>query len=97
MASSIPDEREPVRRLLSGLVRGNDVSAPAARISDLHLRHKTFPGEAFLRVGADALDLAAAGPVHSGGTTNRALDDPLSVPLDVWRQIVGGNGFGWFD
>jgi hypothetical protein len=23
------------------------------------------------------------------------LSDPLSVPLEVWEQIVGGNGFGW--
>ena len=25
------------------------------------------------------------------------LSDPLSVPLEVWDQIVGGNGLGWLD
>ena len=25
------------------------------------------------------------------------LEDPLSVPLDSWEQIVGGNGYGWLD
>ncbi len=25
------------------------------------------------------------------------LHDPLAVPLEVWKQIVGGNGYGWLD
>ena len=25
------------------------------------------------------------------------LTDPLSVPVQVWAQIVGGNGFGWLE
>jgi hypothetical protein len=25
------------------------------------------------------------------------LTDPLSVPLEVWEEIIGGNGLGWLD
>lgn len=59
MATQV-DEREPVRRLLSGLVRGDDVHALAAEIAELHPRNNTFPGEVFIGLGALALDLAGA-------------------------------------
>lgn len=29
--------------------------------------------------------------------TEALVHDPLAVPLEVWDQIVGGNGLGWHD
>ena len=56
------DRREAVERLLDGLAGGDDAVAISASVADLHRRHNTFPGEVYLRVAADALDLAGAGP-----------------------------------
>jgi hypothetical protein len=53
------DRAEAIRRLVSGLARGDDVSQLAAAVEDLHPRNNTFPGEAFMYLSADALDLAA--------------------------------------
>jgi hypothetical protein len=55
------DGAEPVRRLLSGLARGDDVFDLAAAIQELHPRHDTFPGEVFMRLAADALEVAGVG------------------------------------
>jgi hypothetical protein len=34
----------------------------------------------------------------SGDELGLALrSTPLAVPIEVWEQIVGGNGFGWLD
>jgi hypothetical protein len=54
---------------LYGLARGDDVSALAAAIEELHPRHNTFPGEVFMRLSADALDVAGVG-----------RDDPVPYP-----------------
>jgi hypothetical protein len=61
------DGAEAIRRLLSGLVRGEDVFDLAAAIEELHPRHNTFPGEVFMRLSADALEVAGVGQ-----------DDPIS-------------------
>ena len=61
MAGKAPTDRdraEAVSRLLSGLVRGDDLFELAAAIEHLHPRHSTFPGEVYLRVCGEALDLA---------------------------------------
>ena len=61
MAAKLPadaDRAEAISRLLSGLARGDDASALAAAIEDLHPRDNTFPGEVFMRLAADALALA---------------------------------------
>jgi len=62
--TSVTDEHrlEAKRRLLAGLVRGDDAHGIAADVSDLHVRHNTFPGEIFMAVAADALRLADAAP-----------------------------------
>jgi hypothetical protein len=60
------DGAEAVRRLLSGLARGDDVFDLAAAIQELHPFHDTFPGEVFMRLAADALEVAGVG-----------LDDPV--------------------
>lgn len=58
--SSVTDANviEAKRRLLAGLVRGDDANGIAADIADLHVRHNTFPGEIFMAVAADALRMA---------------------------------------
>lgn len=47
-----------LRRVLSGLVRGSDVFELAALVADFHPRNQTFPGEVFMGLAVDALDLA---------------------------------------
>ena len=64
MAKKAPTDRdrdEAVSRLLSGLIRGEDLFELAAAIEHLHPRHNTFPGEVFLRLSGQALDLAGVG------------------------------------
>jgi len=51
------DRAEAMRRLLLGLVEGNDIFDLEASIEELHPRNNTFPGEVFLRLAGDALDL----------------------------------------
>ena len=47
-----------LQRFLLGLARGDDANQLSSAIADLHLRHNTFPGEVFMELAADALDLA---------------------------------------
>jgi hypothetical protein len=56
------DGAEAIRQLLSGLERGDDVFGLAAAIEELHPPHNTFPGEVFMRLSADALEVAGVGP-----------------------------------
>ena len=58
------DRIEALRRLLAGLVEGADVFELAASISDLHPKNDTFPGEVFMGLAADALEIADATPDH---------------------------------
>ena len=62
------DRTEAIHRLLAGLARGDDVFDIQWAVSDLHPRNNTFPGEVFLRLGADAMDVAGvdkAEPIES--------------------------------
>src|SRR5260221_1048379 len=70
---TVQDRAEAIRRLLFGLARGDDVPGLAAAIEELHPRHDTFPGEVFMRLSADALDVAGVGQ-----------DDPL--PYTALRE-----------
>ena len=54
------DRTEALRRILSVLARGDDVHEAASAVAELHSRNDTFPGEVFLRLACDALDLAGA-------------------------------------
>lgn len=54
------DRVEALRRFLVGLARGDDANQLSATIADLHVRNNTFPGEVFMELAADALDLAGA-------------------------------------
>lgn len=54
------DRDEALRRLLSGLAAGDDVFELAASVADLHQKYNTFPGEVFMDLAADALEIAGA-------------------------------------
>jgi hypothetical protein len=52
------DALEAVQQLLSALVHESDVMKLTADLAPLHPRNNTFPGEVFLQLGADALQMA---------------------------------------
>lgn len=52
------DRLEALRRLLTGLAGGGDVFELAESVSDLHPKNNTFPGEVFMRLAADVLEVA---------------------------------------
>jgi len=52
------DRVEALQRFLGGLARGDDANQLSAEVADLHVRNNTFPGEIFMELAADALDLA---------------------------------------
>jgi hypothetical protein len=52
------DPTEAIRRLLAGLSRGLDANELVVAIADMHPSRDTFPGEVFMTLAADALDLA---------------------------------------
>lgn len=54
------DRNEALRRLLSGLAAGDDVFELAASVADLHQKYNTFPGEVFMELAADAIEVAGA-------------------------------------
>ena len=61
------DPTEAIRRLLSGLSRGLDANELVVAIADMHPSRDTFPGEVFMTLAADALDLAGVArlkPIH---------------------------------
>lgn len=79
-ASKVTDEdhHEAVRRLLSGVAAGLDAHQLAADIADLHPRQNTFPGEVYLRLGAEVLGdatAAGAGPIDYEGLRERHLSE----------------------
>ncbi len=54
------DRDEALRRLLSGLVAGADAFELTVSVADLHPKNNTFPGEVFMELAADALEIADA-------------------------------------
>lgn len=54
------DQREALHRFLSGLAEGADVFELAESVRDLHPKNDTFPGEVFMGLAADVLELADA-------------------------------------
>lgn len=72
------DRREALRRVLAGLVHGDDALGLAASIAGLHPARDTFPGEVFVRLAADALDSVDAGredPIRYDGLLERYLPE----------------------
>ena len=60
------DRVEALRRLLAGLAGDADVFELTAAIADLHPKNDTFPGEVFMHLAADALEI-----------TDVTQDDPI--------------------
>ncbi|NHZ71205.1 MAG: hypothetical protein GWP18_06145 [Proteobacteria bacterium] len=54
------DRDEALRRLLAGLAAGDDVYELSSSVADLHPRYNTFPGEVFMELAADVLEIADA-------------------------------------
>jgi len=51
------DRLEALRRLLAGLVAGVDVFDLSVAVADLHPKSDTFPGEVFMHLGAETLEI----------------------------------------
>ena len=72
MAKPTEEDRiEATRRLLAGLAGGADANQLVVEITDLHVRHNTFPGEVFMKLAADAL--RTAGVQRAPGLAYRDL------------------------
>jgi hypothetical protein len=52
------DRHEAIRSLLAGLGRGTELPDLALSLESLHPRDNTFPGEVFMEVAVQAMDLA---------------------------------------
>ena len=60
MARKVPtdeDRREAQRILVVGLATGVDVFELSVAVAELHPKNNTFPGEVFMGVGADTLEI----------------------------------------
>src|SRR5215468_3616876 len=56
-----PQDAATARQILiAGLARDADIFGIESELAPLHPRNDTFPGEVFLRVGADALEQCGA-------------------------------------
>jgi hypothetical protein len=72
------DREAAVRVALSGIARGADVNDVVGDLAPLHPKRNTFPGELFLELGADVLELAGvsrATPLHYGGLFDQFLPE----------------------
>ena len=61
------DRVEAMVQLLDGLAQRKDVFEIASAVVDLHPRHNTFPGEVYMGLAVDALELAQVDrddPIH---------------------------------
>jgi hypothetical protein len=56
------DRREAIRSLLAGLRQGTEVPDLALSVEPLHPRDNTFPGEVFMEVAVEAIDMADVQP-----------------------------------
>jgi hypothetical protein len=72
------DHAEAKRRLLAGLSRSDEVYDLARDLEDLHPTNNTFPGEVFLRLAGDAMDIAevtAQRPIPYEGLREKYLPE----------------------
>jgi len=80
-ASKRPAPRDAARArqiLIAGLSRDADIFGIVSELAPLHPRNDTFPGEVFLRLGAEALDRCGASradPVALEGIADRFLPE----------------------
>jgi hypothetical protein len=69
---------EATRRLLAGLIAGDDSHDISTAVWDLHPKNNTFPGEVFLGIGVASLDLAGTTPdrpVEYEGLVSKSLPE----------------------
>jgi len=71
-------------RLLGGLAQGKDLFEVASSVVDLHPRHNTFPGEVYMGLAADALELAGAD-----------RDDPIAYQALLDEYLAECEFRGW--
>ena len=65
MARKVPtddDRVEAIRIALSGIARDGDLGDVRWQLEPLHPKDNTFPGEVFLGLAADAIELSGASP-----------------------------------
>ena len=80
-ANDGPSDADTIRAkvvVLAGLASGVDVFDLAAEVRPLHPRHNTFPGELFLSMAADALDIGSFDrdePLNYEGLRERLLPE----------------------
>jgi hypothetical protein len=73
-----PGRNRARRILIGGLAGGADILALVSQLAPLHPGNDTFPGEVFLRLGADALGRCGASrtdPVALEGIADRFLPE----------------------
>jgi hypothetical protein len=74
-----PEDRiEAIRVALAGMAAAEDLDDLVARLTPLHPKNDTFPGEVFLEVAADALELSGASrdePIEYEGIRERYLPE----------------------
>jgi len=81
MARKVPketDRLDAIERFLVGLKQGDDAFGLIASVSDLHPKNNTFPGEVFMGLAADALDIAGVSrdePVRYEGLRGEFLPE----------------------
>ena len=67
VAMAVPTDADRIvvlRRFHFGLAHGADANQLVADIADLHIPNNTFPGEVFMELSADALNLAGLDTRH---------------------------------
>jgi hypothetical protein len=72
------DAVEAIQKLLSALIAESDILELTAELAPLHPRNNTFPGEVFLRLGAEALQIAGVTrdrPLSYEGVRERFLPE----------------------
>jgi hypothetical protein len=72
------DREEAVRIALDGIGTGRDIHDVVIEIHPLHPKNNTFPGEVFLELAADALELSGASrsqPIEYEGIRERYLPE----------------------
>lgn len=87
MPTTTPSESDRVDaivRLLGGLAEGQDVFEVASTVVDLHPRHNTFPGEVYMGLASDALELAQVG-----------RDDPIAYQSLLDESLSECEFRGW--
>jgi hypothetical protein len=72
------DHRQALHRLLGGLAGNTDLFDIVAAVADLHPKNDTFPGEVFMGLAADTLELVDAtrqGPISYEGLRETFLPE----------------------